>query len=308
MANIAQLVVLSCYYNPCRYATRWQNYNRFKSALKESGVTLLTLECAFGNQAFELPDALDTLKIRSSTPGFQSERLYNLLASWLPDECRYVAWVDTDILFTNPNWPSETIQALQECPVVQLFETCRRLNPPGSLEEESVVQSMAAVMQEHPERLNQGTVSTHGHTGYAWAMQRELFEEVGLYDAALAGCADLYLGHAIFNDYGYAIQASLAGSPRQLAHLRAWGDRLYAKAQGKLGVVSGELLHQWHGSYESRRYTEQIRRMSELGYNPQSDLIAPFARPMEWSSALGKPALPQLFNDYFWQRQEEGTP
>ena len=66
MANIAQLVVLSCYYNPCGYATRWQNYNRFKSALKESGVTLLTLECAFGNQAFELPDALDTLKLTSS--------------------------------------------------------------------------------------------------------------------------------------------------------------------------------------------------------------------------------------------------
>ena len=99
--HVPGLWVITAYFNPCRYATRRVADDLFAHALKRSGIPILTVECAFGDDEFELPASLDVVRFRSNSVMWQKERLLNLAASWLPPECACVAWLDTDILFEN---------------------------------------------------------------------------------------------------------------------------------------------------------------------------------------------------------------
>ena len=123
------LWLLTAYFNPMGYETKARNYGLFRDAVKRSGLHLLTIECAFGRQPFTLPGASDVLQIRAKHVMWQKERLLNLALASLPPDCLKVAWVDCDILFSNPAWAAETSSRLDDVPVVQPFTSAIRLPP-----------------------------------------------------------------------------------------------------------------------------------------------------------------------------------
>ncbi|MES2040432.1 MAG: hypothetical protein V4495_21645 [Pseudomonadota bacterium] len=307
---MSELVVLTTYFNPCRYASRRRNYDVFMQGMRAAGVTCITVECAFGEAAFELPAAVDVLQLRSSTLLWQKERLLNLAASWLPGSCRYVAWLDCDIVFENKYWAKELVTVLQQYPVAQVWESCLRLERDGSAglagTQPDRVDSFAAVMRAQPATLHAGRYDTHGHTGYGWAMRRSLFDSVGLYEAAISGSADHFMAHAIYGDYNFCIQNALKHDHAQIAHLQAWGQRFHEQVQGGLGVVRGEIRHLWHGETQYRRYFLRMHEITDLGFNPWTDLSVRAGQPLEWHADMRKPGLRQYFVDYFQSRREDG--
>ncbi len=98
--------------------------------MERSGVPLFIGECAFGDErvragAVELgvpvplpPDVM-----------WQKERLLNLTIDRVPDRYTKIAWVDADVLFTNPSWIVEASERLDEVPVIQPFSHAVRLRP-----------------------------------------------------------------------------------------------------------------------------------------------------------------------------------
>lgn len=305
--KVASLVVITTYFNPCRYVTRRRNYDLFIAGLKKNGVTCITVECAFGDQPFELPASAATMQVRSNTLLWQKERLLNLAANWLPLSCRYVAWLDCDIIFKNKHWARDCIRVLEQKQVAQVWKTCLRLDADGSSgSTPDRATSFAAVMRDKPELLDAGRYDLHGHTGYGWAMRRELFDEVGLYESAVSGSADHFMAHAIYGDTNFCIQNALKHDLEQISHLKAWGNRFYRKVQGSLGVVEGEIEHLWHGDTVDRRYFLRMHEITDLGYNPWTDLTAVAGQPLEWSETMDKPALRQYFQEYFASRREDG--
>src|SRR4051812_46073823 len=80
---VKELWVITCYYNPCGYQSRRRNYEIFSHALKASGINLLTIECAFGHQPYDLGESLDVIRVRSRSLLWQKERLLNLAHRWL---------------------------------------------------------------------------------------------------------------------------------------------------------------------------------------------------------------------------------
>jgi hypothetical protein len=302
-----QLVVITTYFNPCRYVTRRANYDLFMQGMRDAGVLCITVECAFGEQEFELAPAVDILRIRADTVLWQKERLLNLAASWLPPDCRYVAWLDCDILFKRRNWAKDLVKVLRTHKVAQVFETCVRLRQDNVAgEKPDIAQSFASVMSKNPGLLESGRYDLHGHTGYGWAMQRDIFDQVGLYEAAVSGSADHFMAHAIFNNYGFCISNALKNDHNQISHLRAWGERFYKLVQGSLGVVKGEIVHLWHGETINRRYFLRMHEITDCGYNPWTDLALHAGRPTEWHPAMQKQDLKQYFIDYFKARREDG--
>lgn len=304
---VQELMAITTYFNPCHYQTRRRNYDLFMAGMRQSGVPCITVECAFSGQEFALPDALDVIRVRADSVLWQKERLLNLAASWLPPACRYVAWLDCDILFDNPGWARALIGVLQHKQVAQVFETCRRLGPDGVAEAEPPAVSFAAVMRRQPASLESGRYDLHGHTGYGWAMRREIFDEVGLYEAAVSGSADHFMAHAIYGHYGFCIEHALRHDRKQIDHLQAWGARFHAMVQGSLGVVPGQIRHLWHGDSVNRRYFLRMHEITELGFDPQRDLVAAPGQPLAWAPGMEKPGLREYFSNYFAARQEDGA-
>jgi len=305
----SSLWVITVYYNPCGYKSRRNTYNVFIETLRSSGINVLTVECAFGDDPFELPYSSDVIKIRSRSLLWQKERLINIGASYLPKSCKYVAWVDCDVVFKNPDWARETGELLSEsCTVVQLWETCLRLekgNCIPNIPDRTI--SFSAVTTKDLSTLDCGRYDKHGHTGYAWAMRREIFDSVGLYELAVSGSADHFMAHALYGQYGFCVENALKHDQRQISHLKRWGDKFFSLAQGKLGTVSGEIMHLWHGSHDRRDYFRRMWLITEYGYNPDIDLTVMPGRPLEWRPHVieEKQKLVAYFAEYFASRQED---
>jgi hypothetical protein len=304
-----KLAVITTYYNPSRYKTRRVNFETFKQHMIESGVQLLTVECTFGNDEPELPPSPDVIHLTAQSVLWQKERLLNIAARALPSDIDAIAWIDADVLFDNPKWVNDTLKALDETPVAQLFSHCLRQTQDGTTGEvPDVSESFASVMNRFPESMELERYDIHGHTGYAWAMRREIFEKVGLYEHAISGSADHFMAHALFNNYNFCIQNALMHDENQISHLKAWGALFYAHTHGQISCVTGLIRHLWHGDKENRNYFNRMHQITRLGYNPWTDLEIGDGEPLEWSPELNKTELVDYFESYFASRKEDGEP
>lgn len=325
------LWVVTSYYNPCRWKTRRQNYDQFIDHLNSLEIPHITIECVFCDEDWELPNNINIIKTRADSLLWQKERLINLAVSWLPKECEYVAWLDCDIIFENLNIKQDIISELIKHPIVQTWETADKLEQDGiNISEQSV--SFAAVMNgirppaipdnnslnynleyhmskpQPADIFSIGRYDTHGHTGYGWAMRREIFNQVGLYEHAIAGSADHFMAHAIYNNYGFCITNALKHDYNQISHLKHWGKKFYQYTQGQLGCVAGNIKHLWHGETADRQYFKRMHEITNLNYNPWSDIVLNTGKPLSWDTDVfkTKPELINYFSNHFKSRKEDG--
>lgn len=303
-SRVSDLAVITTYFNPCGYRKRRENLEIFMDTMRRSGIMCVTVECAFNGRPFDLPNSLDVIQVHGASL-WQKERLLNLAASWLPKNIKNVAWLDCDVLFTNPNWAVDTVRLLETHAVVQVFETCLRLEQDYSLGTDEVT-SFGAIVPNQPHTISCGRFDSHGHTGYGWAMRREIFDQVGLYEYAVTGSADHYMAHAIYGDYGHCIEKAVRGDRRQIEHLKEWGAQFHELVQGKFCAVPGKILHLWHGDLKNRRYLSRMHDTTKLGYDPYVDIHAAAGKPFTWHPEMNKPELREYFGEYFESRREDG--
>ena len=228
----ADLCCITTYFNPAHYQTRRANYEQFAAPIRAAGIPLLTVECAFGETPFELPPGPNVLQVRCPHVLWQKERLINLGVAHLPPEAAKVAWLDGDILFTNPDWAVQTAALLDESMVVQPFDHAIRLaQGEYSATEQSVAhESFASVWQRDRSRIYAGGLDVHGHTGFAWAARRDLLTQHGLYDAFITSNGDHFMAHIFAGDLTSGCVRSVRQGTRLAAlsrrtresRLRAW--------------------------------------------------------------------------------------
>src|SRR5215472_11190908 len=190
---------ITSYFNPMRYRRRLENFRLFRQRLQ---IPLVAVELAYGPR-FELKkdDADILIQLRSTAVMWQKERLLNLAVQALPASCRKVAWVDCDIFFESPNWPSVAESLLDRFVVIQLFRQVHNLGPrwaPGKdlySETEYTRSSAAYVIASgvpaaacigHQHDRRKGTCAP----GFAWASRRELLDRHGFFDGCIVGGGD----------------------------------------------------------------------------------------------------------------------
>jgi hypothetical protein len=304
------LWVITPYYNPIGYASRRSNYEIFVKLLRESGISVLTIECAFGDQSYDLPESVDVIRVHSRSLLWQKERILNLALPWLPASCKYVAWLDCDLVFANPNWARDTVRLLEEVPIVQVFETCNRLAN-GFVQDNGADKrrvSFAKMVTDDPSALKSGKFGAHGHTGYGWAARREILEEHGLYEYAIVGAADHYMSHAVMGDINsVCLWRSMCGSLAQIRHFQDWAEPFYCTVQGRVKAVPGEVLHLWHGNLADRKYNVRYQEFERFNFDPYKHLRAVPGRPLEFVPEVAMPELIEWFRSYFMQRKEDGA-
>ena len=237
---------------------------------------------------------------------WQKERLLNLLLPRLPAECRYVAWLDADVVLADRDWPRRAIEALARVPLVQLFSALHYLDrdgPPrqgGGMKVTSVVAEVqagreaAAVLERVTDRSGGAPAG-----GMAWAARRGLLERHRFFDASVIGGGDTALACAA---YGVAPVAARLHhmNPMHAARYEAWAKGFHRDVAGQVGLVSGEIQHLWHGELSARNTTGRHVALAAQGFDPGVDLVHGSQGAWRWASA--KPALHALLRDYFAMR------
>jgi hypothetical protein len=107
--DLSKLAVITVVFNPIKYKSRYDHYQKFEAHMIQCGVHLITVECIFesaphfglSRQNFEITRANDRRHIRLVAPSiiWLKENLINIAIQSLPQNIEYVAWLDADIEF-----------------------------------------------------------------------------------------------------------------------------------------------------------------------------------------------------------------
>jgi glycosyltransferase involved in cell wall biosynthesis len=237
--------------------------------VENAGAVLITVEAAFGNRPHAITEANNPhhLQLRTNTEIWHKENLINLGIERLPQDWEYVAWIDADIQFADPNWVNETLNQLQHYDVVQMFSKAQDLGP-----RHEPFQVHNGFMYSYLNSLCDNTKDySQWHPGFAWAARRSAINALGgLIDIAILGAGDRHMAHALIGTVKKTIHSKL--NQAYAKELILWENRAERYIRRNVGYVPGLILHYWHGKKRDRRYADRWKIIIDNNYNPHIDL------------------------------------
>lgn len=324
------MAVVCCFFNPCGYRSRLDNYRRFRAALAASGLPVLTVELAVGDDTFQLgPEAGEVLRLRSPHAMWQKERLLNLgIRRLLARGADRVVWLDADVVFEDAAaWPWHVAAALEERSLCQVFGQVVVEQEGGR----ALLPGVAAVRygQETGSWLFQdrrGPTPSWplgyplGYSGFGWAARAEVLSRVELYDRAIVGGGDklIYAASIDLGERWRERAAKLLASavracagcghvnraPRYLEDYLSWAERWRLAVGGEPGWTDRSVRSLYHGDRRDRQYTLRRDILLRHEFDPAADLAEGPDGTWRWASA--KPDLHLEVQNYFFERREDG--
>ena len=123
--NPSQLHVFTARSNPLKWRKPHENWIAFANHMLESGVKLTVVECAFGEDDHVCNmDGVNHIAVHARTRAWTKENLLNIGVQRVP-EAKYIAWIDSDIIFRRKDWAVATLNALQHYDIVQPWKIGR---------------------------------------------------------------------------------------------------------------------------------------------------------------------------------------
>jgi hypothetical protein len=280
MSTHKRLYVIGVLSNPVRYEARWRLYRQFQKHMADSGVTLITVEQAFGERPFMVTEAGNPqhVQVRAGDESelWVKESLINIGLRHLTERFprwQYMAWIDGDVQFVNPGWADETIAGLEHYRIVQPWSHCIDLGPKH--EHVGHATSLAYCFNHQP--FDHGPRGKYGtpfwHPGYAWAMRRSTLEALGgkLMDWCILGAGDNHMAWGFLGDIKRAIAGAVTNE-NYLAEAAKFQLLCDTFVQQDVGYVPGTIMHYWHGKKRNRFYVERWKLLTDNNYDPHVDI------------------------------------
>jgi hypothetical protein len=296
------LHVVTAIANPLRWQSRLRLYRDFERHMLASGVQLTVVECSYGDRTHEIVPAegVRHIPVRARTMLWTKENLLNIGIASLPQDWKYVAWVDADVTFRRRDWATETLHALQLHDIVQPWTDCYDLGPNG--EHLAVHRSFCRIWQDGG-AVGSG-YGTFAHPGYAWAATRQALDWVGgLIETAALGAADHHMALALTGHVERSIPGGISDS--YCRPLRRWQDRAQHHIAGNIAALPGTIEHAWHGAKARRRYIERWDVLTRHAFEPDEDLKRNVWGVLELAG--NKPELQRDIARYFRVRCEDAN-
>ncbi len=266
----SEAMIVACFFNPQNSPYRIKAFNHFYESIKHLNHRII--ECVIGDSKPHLEENENIKRVFTDNLLWHKETLLNTLIADLPEEYKYIFWIDADVIFTNLNWLVDGVEQLQENTIIQPFEHCVHLEkdevkpsyPMEALraaelpnnENDKVWRGFGATYAT-TELWDHELYNNHGHVGFAWAARREILEAVPLYDKALIGGADHIIAHAAAGQFTHP--CILKCFIDNIEEITEWSEEFYQVAKGKIGYVKGDLYHIWHGDIDKREYLTRIQ-------------------------------------------------
>jgi hypothetical protein len=245
---------------------------------------------------------------RSKDLLWQKERLLNIAIGALPKKCKYVAWLDCDVIFENPHWEHLAAEKLEHVPLVQPYSSLINLEANGELPSDPHKHNRQPIGNPEvfatlPEHALQHQFNGKGAAcGYAWAAQKELLQKHGLYDACIIGSGDRAIFCAATGRFADAA-AYMRMNSRRYAHYLRWAEPFFEDVAGRIGWIDGRVLNMWHGTMQNRQYESRHVDLKRHEFVPDLDIQLEESGCWIWKSV--KPDMQKLLKDYFFSRNED---
>ena len=109
-------VIISCFYNPQNSPYRLLGFQKWYHSIKHLDHRIV--ECLIGDAKPQLPESEFITRVQTESLLWHKEALLNNIVKNLPEQYKYVFWVDADVLFVNQNWLVDSVEQLKTCRIV----------------------------------------------------------------------------------------------------------------------------------------------------------------------------------------------
>ena len=311
------LYVITPIFNPHRYRSRWKHYTNFEKHIIESGAILVVIEATFGARAKVITERVSykhiILHVRVShlSEIWLKENLINIAFAHLPEDWKYVCWVDADIQFMRPDWVGETLHQLQRFAMVQMFSQIAQLSPTNEII--GTGPSFMAGYLKAYKAAKVGKANTYtdgiitklewqGAPGGAWAATREAIDHLGgLIDCVILGSGDYFMSLGLLG--ALEIDVRIGYHNYFMEELLTWQERAVRYLKKNIGLVPGMITHAWHGKMSDRGYGDRWKILVKHNFNPRVDLKKDSSGVYQLTDE--KPDLRDDIRIYFSQRNED---
>ncbi len=311
-----RLYVVTAIVNPRRFWTRYELYRAFEKHMGESGAILYTGEVQSGDRVFEVTERNNPrhLQLRTRYELWHKENVLNLVINRLPQDAKYIAWIDADITFVSPRWAQDTIHALQHYDIVQPWSYAQDVtNDFEPVAKEPMTPSAIHqvvngkgwgkkfdLSEEYRLGYYHGN-RENGHPGYGWAIRRDALDKLGgLYEKSICGANDIHMAYGLFGKAKQTVHPDMSAD--FLNHLDTWEQRALS-LKFNVGYVPGLILHHWHGQKKFRRYHDRWQILVQNQYSPTTDIYRDAQGLYQLTG--NKPRLRDDLRQYFAQRNED---
>ena len=283
----SRIAIITTHWNPSGFAKPVQTYHRWRETIQRK---IYVMEVVYRGRSSEIPFAWH-LQGDSDSILWQKERLINLAVRSLPKQVKWVAWVDHDLLFENPQWIEQAVVRLASgLNAVQLFDEVIYTDRDGNHAE---TRPGAAAM------LAKG-LEPDAAPGGAWMASREWLEGIGgLYDRNVCGGGDATFFQAVT---GFHTRYLARQTPALREDCLRYVDRV---GGAKWGFVPGSVKHIWHGDKSNRQYVSRDAILDAWKFDPSSHLADSPNRLLSWSKKAPE-GLRRSVAEYFENRREDG--
>lgn len=253
------------------------------------------------------------IRVRDNSEIWLKENMCNLALQHLPEDARYVAFIDADVHFTRPDWVSETLHALQHYDVVQMFSTAYQMDARYEAMQASYgfayCHVNGAPVKPDPGDYYLPAEKWHGkanlwHTGFCWAWRVSALHDVGgLIEHGILGAGDNHIARCLVGRCEDSLNPKLSAGYKR--RVRQWQALCEQHIQRNIGYIEGTIYHYYHGRLFNRNYANRWKLLIKHDFDPDFDL----KKDMHGVLALtdGKIGLRDDVRRYFRARDEDST-
>jgi len=246
--------VLIPFFNPAPFKRPLKNLLYIVSCMRAKGIPCFVAECIFFDRAPEIPDA--DLHVRSNSIMFYKEQLINKLEAKVPAQYTKLVIIDSDVIFSAPDWLDQISHKLDSVEVVQPYSTACWLYPDNTrirAKKPSYGYALSHNLPREPPNAY--------HPGFAWAIQRELFRKIGgFYDKAIAGNGDIMFVFSLMDNIAPLYLARYA--PCTLDTWKEWNAKVQA-IKPSVSYLTMDVYHLFHGLRRNRQYASRHDILNE---------------------------------------------
>lgn len=300
------IYIILPYFNFCKSPRRRQLFVEFVERYASlAGATLVIVEARLPGDQYDLPGQFKDVIYHY---GFEvphqlwiKENLINLAIARLPGSWQYVAWVDADLTFLNPDWVAQTKAALDtDYDILQPWHTAIHMGPDG--EAMKIEKSFGYMHLKNGHEWNRTHKYGFWHPGFAWAIHRKFYDRIGgLIDFAILGSGDHSMSLAFVKKSASSYHNGVTDNYKKAvaAFEKRCGDV-------RLGFIPGTILHHWHGRLEDRKYVERWEILVKNKYDPETSVTCTSHGVLKFTEE-GAAALEAPIKEYFAGRKEDNT-
>jgi len=271
-----KLGIVTSYFNPCNYLSRFLNYNYFYESIKNyKNIDLIVIEQYSDNSIYRINNIHEqTYSFHSNEIYWMKEQLINKgLDILIEKNHENLCWLDCDIKFENKNWVDEILNVLKKEPMCHVFRNCLKKKPDSKVNKSY---SFTVYAEKYNYELD-FLLQRHGEPGFGFAYKTNFIKNAKLYQNAICGSGDFLniLGYSFETNH---LEEELStdrffrnNSKSFLYDYIEWAN-LINQRHPTIRSANNSILVDYHGTIKNRNYVDREIILTRNRFNPSTDL------------------------------------